>query len=194
MEKITLNKKAIYKAAEFLENGGVVIFPTDTIYGFLALTGNKKAVNKIYRIKKRSKTKPLPIFVKDSRMAKDLAEINDKQLKILKNKWPGKYTFVLSLKKIEAGPLSNLVKMGGGTIALRIPKYKPLNDLLKKINKPLSQTSVNVSGQEPLIKSSGIELQFKNQKILFIDAGNLKKSKPSKVLDLTGDKIKFLRK
>jgi L-threonylcarbamoyladenylate synthase len=179
MEAIKLNKKSIDKTVEFLNAGRVIIFPTDTVYGFLALLENKKAINKIYKIKNRPKTKPLPVFVKDLKMAKELAEINDKQLKVLKKKWPGKYTFVLKNKN--------------KTIALRMPKYKPLNDLLKKINKPLVQTSVNISGQEPLIKSLEIETQFKAQKILFVDAGNFKKSKPSKIIDLTSNKIKIIR-
>jgi len=182
MEVIKLNKKAAEKAVEFINNGGVVIFPTDTVYGFLAAATNKKAVNKIYKIKRRPKTKPLSIFVKDLKTAKELAEINDKQIKILKSKWPGKYTFVLKEKNKNK------------TIALRIPKYKSVNDLLKKINKPLVQTSVNISGQDTLIKIADIKAQFSKQKILLVDGGDLKKSKPSKIVDLTENKIKFLRK
>jgi L-threonylcarbamoyladenylate synthase len=207
MEKIKISKAAILQTVEFLNNGGVVIFPTDTVYGFLALADNKKAINKIYKIKNRPKTKPLPVFVKDFKMAKELAEISEKQLKILKKKWPGKYTFVLhcsfrhpgDLSADEAGsgnPVNKLWIPGqarNDTVALRVPKYKPLNDLLKKINKPLAQTSVNISGQETLIKSSEIEAQFKKQKILFVDAGNLKKSKPSKIINLIGDKLTRLR-
>jgi len=177
-----------------LNAGGVVIFPTDTVYGFLAIAGNKKAVNKIYKIKNRSKNKLLPIFVKDFKMAKELAKINEKQIKILKSKWPGKCTFVLSSLRACLRRQGVKATKQSKTIALRIPKYKPLNSLLNKINKPLVQTSVNISGQEPLTKSSEIELQFKKQKILFIDAGNLKKSKPSKIIDLIENKIKVLRK
>jgi len=211
MEKLTLNKKnnkqVILQAAEFLNAGGVVIFPTDTVYGFLALAESKKAVSKIYKIKNRPKTKLLPVFVKDLKMAKQLAEISPQQLKILKLKWPGKYTFVLpahvcschsgldpeSRNAESVYTLDSRLRGNDNTIALRIPNYKPLNDLLKKINKPLAQTSVNISGQNPLTKSADIEAQFKNQKILFIDAGNLKKSKPSKIIDLTGDRLTKLR-
>jgi L-threonylcarbamoyladenylate synthase len=178
--------KSINDAVDFLNKGGIVICPTDTVYGFLADATNKKAVDKIYKIKKRSKSKPLPLFVKDLKMAKKLADIDNKQIKILKDKWPGKYTFIL--------PSSRGAKVTKQSIALRIPNYKFLNSLLRKINKPLAQTSVNISGQKALIKSADIEGQFSGQKILFIDAGNLKKSKPSKIVDLTEDKIKFLRK
>ena len=188
MKIIKLDKKAISEATDFLNKGGVVIFPTDTIYGFLALAENKKSVKNIFKIKKRPRSKPFAIFIKDFKMAKELAEISEKQLKILKNKWPGKYTFVLtSLRGAKATKQSK-------TIALRIPKYKPLNDLLKKINKPLVQTSVNISGQDALMKIEDIKNRFAKQKILLIDGGNLKRSKPSKVIDLTAEKIKVLRK
>jgi L-threonylcarbamoyladenylate synthase len=182
MDFLKVSKSALNKAEEAINKGNVVVFPTDTVCGFLVDAKNKKAVGKIYKIKKRSKLKPLAVFVKDIKMAKDLAEISKKQEKILKKYWPGKYTFVLKKKNSK------------GTIALRVPKYKPLNDLLKKINKPLAQTSVNVSGKETLFKTKDIKEQFKNQKdLLFFDAGNLPKRKPSVIIDLTRDGLTRLR-
>jgi len=193
MQIIKQSKLALGLAVKAINQGKVVVCPTDTVYGFVADASNKKAINKIFKIKNRPKTKPLAVFVKDLKMAKSLAEISEKQAKILKSKWPGKYTLVLKLKKIEDGPLSNLVKGKDGTIALRVPKYKFLNDLLKKINKPLAQTSVNISGKPPLTKISDIIEQFGKSDLLIIDAGNLKKSNPSKIIDLSKDKIKVLR-
>ena len=86
------------QATLVLKKGGVVICPTDTVYGFLADASNKKAVDKIYKIKKRPKSDPLSIFVKDLKMVGELAEINEKQAKTLKKYWPGKYTFILKRK------------------------------------------------------------------------------------------------
>ena len=189
MTILKLNQESVNKSVKVLKDGGVVICPTDTVYGFLADASNRKAVDKIYKIKKRPKSKPLAVFVKDFKMAKGLAEIDKKQEKILKSKWPGKYTYVLKRRerlKIYDG--------GKNSIALRIPKYNFLNKLLKKINKPLVQTSVNISGKLPLIKISDIIEQFNKSDILIIDGGNLKKSKPSEIFDLAGDKINILRK
>ena len=172
--------------------GGVVIYPTDTVYGFLADAANKNAVKKIFKIKKRPKSKPLPVFIKDIEMAKKIAFIDKKQEKILKRYWPGKYTFVLKSKNILQTP--GVCK--NKTIALRIPKYKVLNDLLEKINKPLVQTSVNISGQPALTKRKDILEKFGRTglPVFLIDAVNLPKSKPSKIVDLTGDNIKIIRK
>lgn len=182
-------KKALNKAIAAIKQGKVVVCPTDTVYGFLTDASNKKAVDKIYKIKKRPKSKPLAVFVKDFKMADQLAEIGIEQTKILRKKWPGKFTFVLRRK-------NSLKLFDGGkeTIALRVPKYRFLNDLLKKINKPLAQTSVNASGQLSLSKISDIIEQFGKDDILIIDAGNLRKSQPSKILDITNSEIKTLRK
>jgi len=168
----------------------VVICPTDTVYGFLADAGNKKAVAKIYAIKQRPKDKPLPVFVKDIAMAKSLADIDDQQVKVLKKYWPGKYTFVLK-RKIGA----TLYGVDKGTIALRIPKYQFLNDVLKKINRPLVQTSVNISTRDSLKNIDNIMTVFGKSRLvgLIIDAGSLKKSNPSKIIDLTSEKVVRLR-
>ena len=177
------------KALLTFKNGGVVICPTDTVYGFLADATNKKAVDKIFKIKKRPKLKPLPIFVKDIKMAKELAEINKEQEKILKKYWPGKYTFILKRK-----PNIKLYGVHKNTIAIRIPKYKFLNNLLKKINKPLAQTSVNISGEPPFAKIEDIVERFgKNKDVLIINARNFKISKPSKIIDLTNENKRILR-
>jgi L-threonylcarbamoyladenylate synthase len=192
---IKKTNKNLSEVVKFLNKGGVVICPTDTVYGFLADAENKKAVAKIYKIKKRPTSKRLPLFVKDLKMANQLAEIDDKQKNILKNKWPGKFTFVLACHSRESGNPVVIArsKATKQSIALRIPKYKFLNNLLKKINKPLAQTSANISGQPALAKISDIVKQFDKSDILIIDGGDLKKSKPSKIIDLTRDNIKILR-
>ena len=192
MKIVRRSNKNISEIVTALKKGAVLVFPTDTVYGFLADAGNKKAVEKIYKIKKRSKTKPLPVFVKDMKMAKILSLFSKEQEKIIKKKWPGKYTFVLKRKKSL-----KLYGVDKSTIAIRIPKYKFLNDLLKKINRPLVQTSVNISGQPLLNNINEIVKIFNSQKIqpdLVIDAGKLPKSKPSVIIDLTSKEVKVLRK
>lgn len=194
MEVVKL-QKALNKATSALLAGKIVICPTDTVYGFLADASNKKAVEKIFKIKKRPRAKPLAVFVRDIKMVKQLAEIDERQEKTLKKYWPGKYTFVLKRKPCEVGSHTKLYGVDKKTIALRIPKFKFLNDLLKKINKPLAQTSVNISGEPPLVKIEDIKEKFGMSDIpmLIIDGGNLPKNKPSAIIDLTKDKIKILR-
>ena len=201
MEILKPSPKTLNKADSILKNGGVVIYPTDTVFGFLADATNKKAVDKIYKIKKRLKSKPLPVFVKDLKMAKELTETNEKQERILRKYWPGKYTFILKrnvstgrprLSEVGPWPVYGVNKK---TIAIRIPKYKFLNDLLLKINRPLVQTSVNISSKKPINNISNILTTFGKNKLvgLIINGGRAKVVKPSKIFDLTSKHLTKLR-
>jgi L-threonylcarbamoyladenylate synthase len=181
----------VEKTVKAIKNGRVIVCPTDTVYGLIADATNKKAVEKIFKIKKRPKNKPVPIFIKDISAAKKLAKINEKQEAFLKSVWPGKITIVLKRKK------SRLYGVDKKTIALRIPKYGLLLSLAKQLNCPLTGTSANISGRPASTKIKEVIEQFKNQKQkldLVIDAGNLKPAKPSKVINLTSLKPKILRK
>lgn len=190
MKKVKIPSKSVDKTVYALKRGGVVIFPTDTVYGFLADASNKKAVEKVFNIKKRPKSKPLPVFVKDIKMARDIAVVDDERLKVLKKYWPGNHTFVLKKKKVK------LYGTNKNSIALRVPRYKPLNNVLKKINRPLAQTSVNISGTKPLNNIIDIIREFSDEKnvALIISGGNLRRPKPSKIIDLSKSKAKILRK
>ena len=185
-------EEILKEAARSLRKGNVLACPTDTVYGFVADATNAKAVRKIFRIKGREKGKPIPIFVKDIAMAKSLAKIGKSQESFLKKVWPGKVTVVLESKNKLSKELGT-----AKTIGLRQPKYKFLNLLLEVYGKPLTGTSANLSGTPSLSDSKEIITQFQNRKYkpdLVLDAGVLRKSKPSKVVDITGTKHIILRK
>jgi L-threonylcarbamoyladenylate synthase len=185
-------KKVIKKAADVIKKGGVVICPTDTVYGLIADVKNSSAVRKIFEIKRRKSSKPFPVFVKDIKAAKILAFISQAQEKILKKFWPGKLTAIFKAKsfKFPEGIVSKDKKIG-----LRMPKYKLLNLLLRKLNSPLAETSANISGKKASTNIKEVLRQFKNEKYqpdLVLDAGNLKKSLPSTVIDM--ENLRILRK
>jgi L-threonylcarbamoyladenylate synthase len=197
MKILKVDKKNLRKVVRITEKsikkGEVVLCPTDTVYGILADATNKKAVERVFKIKKRPKGKPIPIFVKDIKMAKKLAFINKKQEDFLKMVWPGKVTVVLKRRNVLPKILSGRTK----TIGLRIPDYKLVNNLLLKLNRPLTGTSANISGKPASTKIKEVIKQFKKEKTkpdLILDAGNLKPSSPSRVIDLTGKKFKILRR
>ena len=188
------NLKLVMKEViKSIKEGKVIIFPTDTVYIPLADAANQKAVKKVFQIKQRSQNKPIPIFVKDMKMAKKLAKIDKAQEKFLKAVWPGKVTVVLKRKrkKIE------LFGVDRKTIAIRIPNFKLINFLLEKLNTSLVGTSANISGQPASGNLKKVLRQFKDKKYqpdLVIDAGNLPRRRPSVVLDLTRLPPKILRK
>lgn len=185
------DKKVIEKAAEIIENGGLVVFPTDTVYGILADARNEKAVGKIFEIKKRPKTKPLGIFVKNIEMAEKYAFISEKQKEFLSNNWPGKLTVILKSKN----ELAEGVETKDKTIGIRIPDYKLTGMLFEKIVFPLVQTSANISGREATTKIKEVLEQFgeENGKFLIIDADDLAENRPSKIIDLTAENPITLR-
>jgi L-threonylcarbamoyladenylate synthase len=190
--KIIKRGKNLNTAVEIMKKGKVVVCPTDTVYGLITDATNKKAIKKLFKIKRRKTSKPIPLFVKDLKAAKKIAQINKSEEQFLKKVWPGKITVVLKRKKIK----KKLYGVDKRTIALRIPKYRLVNNLLRKISSPLTGTSANVSGKPATTKIKEVIEQFKNKKFqpdLIANAGNLKFSKPSMVIDLTKG-FKILRK
>ena len=186
------SKTAIEKAAEVLWQGGVVIMPTDTVYGLLADATQEKAVEKIYQIKNRSLNKPLPIFCSEIEAVKKIALIKPEVEKKLIQLWPGTVTVVLpNRRKLPAIVTANLP-----TIALRIPNYKLLNYLLEIYSRPLIGTSANISGQQSSTEIKEVLKQFNQSEEkpdLVCDAGNLKNNSPSTIIDLVHRKTHFLR-
>ena len=192
MKIIKENSENIGEIVTALKNGAVLVLPTDTIYGLICDATNNESVEKIFGIKKRDKSKPLPVFVENIKMAEEYAVVGDKQRDFLKNNWPGAVTVVLEKKD----GLSPLVYKDN-TIALRQPDYRLVSEVMKLFKKPLAQTSVNISNDPPMEEVEGIVAAFKNQKDqpdLIVDSGYLIKNKPSVIIDLTKDKIKIIRK
>jgi L-threonylcarbamoyladenylate synthase len=184
----------IKKAIKVIKEGGVVICPTETVYGLLADAANDKAVERVFKIKKRPKTKAIAVFIRSIGEAKKLAFINEKQEKFLKKVWPGKVTVILK-RKPNCG-LSKKLFANKKIIGLRISSSGLVNKLVEGINRPLTTTSANISSRPASTKIKEVLEQFTKNKIrpdLVIDAGNLPKNKPSKVIDLTGEKEKVLR-
>ena len=114
-------KLALKQAVLIIKKGGVVICPTDTVYGLIADAKNYSAVKKVFEIKKRKSNKPFPVFVKNIKAAKTIAFISRSQERFLKKIWPGKLTAVLKAKplKFPKGVISKHKKIG-----LRIPDHK----------------------------------------------------------------------
>ncbi|MCX6764784.1 MAG: L-threonylcarbamoyladenylate synthase [Candidatus Nealsonbacteria bacterium] len=188
------SKGTIQEAVKAITKGEVLVLPTDTVYGLIADATSKRAVEKIFKIKNRQKSKSLPVFVQDIAMAKKMAKISNSQEKFLKEVWPGKVTVVLEKRK--DCKLPKAVFGGKNTIGFRLPDYKLINVLLEKINKPLIGTSANISGKGDFIEIKKIINQFKNKKYrpdIIVDAGNLKKSKISTVIDFSKRMPEILR-
>ena len=186
------DRKIIKQAAAVIKNGGTIIYPTDTVYGIGANALDKKAIEKVFKIKQRQKNKRLSIIVKDIKMAKKFACVNSETEKILNKILPGAVTVILPKKEIS------LKKLAGNfnSIGIRIPDCEITKLLFTELKIPFTATSANISGNHASGKIQEVIKQFQNKKNkpdLILDAGNLPKSKPSTVIDLTLPKPKILR-
>lgn len=209
--QIDINKDYVYalkEAVSVLFSGGVIICPTDTLYGIGCNALDKKAVKKIFETKERPLSKPLPIVIRSIKWAKELAYISKRNEKTLHKIWPlgegssrrnsdgialGQVTAVLPKKEI----IPDILTSGHKTVGMRIPNYQLTSELLKLFGYPIALTSANLSGDEPSQDINDIieifSKRLTRQPDLVLDAGILPKSEPSTVLDLTTDKPKILR-
>ncbi len=176
-------------ASEVLERGGVVVYPTETLYGIAAPALDKKAVDRVYEIKGRPKDMPIPLLVRDFSMLASVAEVNERVSALAENFWPGALTLVLK----EKGNLPKVITAGTGKVAVRISGNEFVKSLFKYFNQPITSTSANVSGGENLTTFDDIQKVFINRVDLIIDSGNIPASKGSTVLDLTVNPPKILR-
>jgi len=187
-ENLRESRQAIEEAVSAIKKGGIVVFPTDTVYGLAADATNEAAVRKIFKIKKRPEDKPVPLLISDLEMAKKLSYFDKRVEKILLSIWPGPITVLLQAK---GGVLPWLVTAGRQTIGLRIPDYKIAHFLTAKCGVPLVATSANISGKPSSNKISGVIAQFEKagyKPDLILDAGDLKHTEPSTVLDFSKGK------
>jgi L-threonylcarbamoyladenylate synthase len=184
-------ERALARAEEILRAGGVVVVPTDTVYGLLADATNAAAVRKLFAIKKRPEEKAFPIFVRDIATARWYAYISDAKARFLEKVWPGAVTAVFHHKE----KLPPILTGGLGTLGIRVPDHPFLMRLLRDLDFPLAQTSANISAKPPAKNIEEIKQYFdhrETQPDLVVDAGDIK-GQSSTVVDLTREKPLILR-
>jgi len=187
-----LDNKIIQIAIGVIQRGGSIVYPTDTVYGLGVNALQVYSVERLFKIKKRPKTKPVPVMVRDIEMTKKLAFIDRKTEKILKAVWPGPVTIVLNKRQI----VPDILTAGRRTVGLRIPDCPFTQVLMENLEEPITVTSANFSGQQPLTSSAEVIKTFEKaypRPDLIIDAGDLSENSPSTVLDLTSPQPKILR-
>lgn len=183
---------AINQAVRIIKMGGTIIYPTDTVYGIGCDATNAEAIGRLFKIKKRPKTKAVPILARDMEMVKKLAWFDKKVENVLNKIWPGAVTVVLKKRNV----LPDIVSAGKPTVGIRIPDFKLVHYLMELTAVPLVATSANISGQQPSHQISEVSVQFENEFYkpdLVLDAGDLPGDEPSTVLDLSTDQPRIIR-
>lgn len=190
-EILSLEKDSCAEStAKVLNGGGVIVYPTETLYGIGSLATNRNAINKIFDIKKRASGKPLLTLVKDMDMIKKYFTVRDEQVRLYEkfNKFPT--TIILNQKFDFPDELS----AGTRKIGVRISSNKFVKKLFEYIDEPLVSTSANISDQQNITEFEEIFEHFRDKVDLIIDSGNLPVSKGSTILDLTTHPPKVVRK
>jgi L-threonylcarbamoyladenylate synthase len=190
-QKITSAELAL--VVKSLHNGEVIVYPTDTIYGLGCLASNAKAINKIKKIKQREISKPFIILVSSLYMAKKYCFISKKQEVILKELWSSKRPTSVILRHRNLLPKELIPKQEG--IAVRLPKSDFLRKMIRTAGTPIVSTSFNISGESVYNQVAFLadKKLTKTDPDLIIDGGVLN-NKPSKIIDLTTEQIKIIRK
>lgn len=176
------DNEVIEEAIKVMAHGGVVLYPTDTVYGLGVNIFNKKAVRRIYDIKKRSLMKPLSIIVSSKDAISHVANLRTRD-KIYVDKFlPGPYTLILNKTKI----VPRVVTSGLKHVGVRIPD----NEIACRISDlfPVTTTSANLSDHEVCETPDEILDQLNHDVDLVIDVGKLKRNKPSTIINLTSEK------
>ena len=193
METVKNGDSAVEIAVSVLENGGLVIYPTETTYGIGADATNPEAVRRLIEYKKRPFGKPFSIAVTNYNMAKKYAVLNDTAKKLYKKFLPGPVTIVSTGKHVLAQGVESEI----GTIGIRMPDYPLVIEIVKKLGKPITATSANASYKKRPYKIEDIlENTSEKQKKLInlaIDFGELPHNEPSTVIDTTLDDVVVLR-
>jgi L-threonylcarbamoyladenylate synthase len=188
MEESNLDLDAIDYAIDILSNGGIIIYPTDTVYGLAANVFDNKAIEKIYNIKKRNRSQPISACFSSISAMYVLVKKDKRFTDILNKNLPGPFTFIL-YKRRDLG--FKFLDKNNSKIGVRIPENKIAIELSKIF--PITSTSANVSSMETLSTPKKIIKQLNYDVDLAIDVGPLKNDKFSTVVDLTKSKPNILR-
>ena len=163
--KNEMDYNKLRQTAEILKKGGIVIFPTETVYGIGVNGLDVKAIEKLYKLKKRPHNKPISLLVSDIDMLNLIAkDITDLEYKIMQRFFPGPLTIVLKKRKI----VPDILTAGQDTVGIRMPNE---TELIKRVGNPIAASSANISGKASNTNIKTLVQDFKEQVDYFIDGG-----------------------
>jgi L-threonylcarbamoyladenylate synthase len=183
-------KEIIAEAANAILSGRMVVFPTRNLYGLGALASDPNAIDRVYRCKQRSPSKPLSILIPDIvQLGNWVKEIPLMGEKLIQRFWPGKITIIFYAN--DKVP-SNLTA-GTGKIGIRLPEHSIALSLAKAVNSGITATSANVSGKPGCSRMIDLDSSIGNTADILLDAGDLQPGIGSTIVDITTSPCRILR-
>ncbi len=186
---ILSGKDDIESISDYLMHGGIMVYPTDTVYGIGCNAFDTSAVEMIVSVKQREQKKPLIILVRDKEMLQQMVrDIGTDTDDLINRFWPGPLTIVFKARS----SINKLLTVNTGTIAVRQSSHPFIEYLFKTFEYPLVSTSANISNETPASSIDELNPAIVNKVDLIIDGGRINKT-PSTVVDATSRKIKYIR-
>lgn len=180
--------RLIAQAVAVLRNGGVIAYPTDTIYGIGCDIMNKKAIEKIYHIKRRERNQPFSFICSDLKHISDYAKVSNYAYKTMKRLLPGPYTFVLEGSRLVPKIMLTRRKTAG----IRVPNHEICLSLVRELGNPIISTSAGTPDGESFLDPSLLHDHYGANLDLVIDGGPASGS-PSSVISLIDDTPEIIR-
>ncbi len=187
----TYSNSTISKAAQTIKNGGLVAFPTETVYGLGANAFDSKAVAKIFEAKGRPNFNPLISHIAEIETLYELAQTDERVIALAKQFWPGPLTFVLNRKKTDSS--FDLVCAGLPTLSVRMPNHKIALELIKQSSVPIAAPSANRSQSISPTTARHVFESLGSKVNMIIDGGASNVGVESTIIDLTTAKTVLLR-
>ena len=174
----------IARAVDVLSQGGVIIYPTDTVYGIGCSVFDKDAIERIYRIKRQDSNKPFSFICSDLSHISEYARVSNPAFRLMKQLIPGPYTFVLPASRLKQLPKSMISKRK--TVGIRVPDNTICQAIVKELGHPILSASVLDSAGEVMNNPESIKELYAHEVNLILDGGIIL-SAPSTVLDMTDE-------
>ena len=175
-------------ASDVLREGGLIIYPTDSVYGLGCDLFNIKAIKALYAMRGLSEKRPLSLIFRDIKDISTYAILTDFAFQVLKSTLPGAYTFILNAKRI----VPRLLMTGKKEVGVRMPDHPVPLSLVNLLGRPIINTTAKVIGQDAPCDPKDIERYFGGQ-IAFVIDGGLIIGEPSTVVSLVDDRVNVLR-
>ena len=179
--------RKIRRAVDALEKGGIIGYPTDTVYGLGCDLFNKQAIERLYQLKGMGKDKSLAFICPDLSDIARFAVVENQAYRVLKHFLPGPYTFILTATR----EVPKMVQTRQKTVGIRVPNHPVTMALVRELGRPLISTTAAPPGEEPMVDPAEIDERFKGLELV-LDAGGVG-TIPTTVVDLSKGHVEIVR-
>lgn len=188
--KHNLEYEKLKEPAKIIKDGGIVVFPTETVYGIGTNGLNEKAIRKLYEVKQRPLSKPISLLVSNIEMVNIVAKnISELEYKIMDTFFPGPLTIILEKKDI----VPNILTANTNTVGIRMPSGKIARKLIEYANVPIATPSANITGRPSGTNIKQIQKDFEGKVDYFIDNGESELGIPSTIVRVINNEVHILR-